>query len=49
MLNEYVRASEKLGLVVKASYIIAPIAHKEIDNGRKRNRKRKRGNKRKRD
>ena len=40
MLNEYDRESSRLGLVVKASYIVAPIAHKAY--GKKR-RKRQRG------
>lgn len=40
MLNEYDRESSRLGLVVKASCIVAPIAHKAY--GKKR-RKRQRG------
>ncbi len=40
MLNEYDRKSAELGLVVKASAIVAPIAHKV--NGKKK-RKRQRG------
>ncbi len=41
MLNEYDRISSELGLVVKASYIVAPIAHKVY--GKKKRRKRQRG------
>ena len=40
-LNEYDRLSSELGLVMKASAIVAPIAH--LDYGKKRRRKRQRG------
>lgn len=42
MLNEYDRISSELGLVVKASYIVAPIAHRVYGKKHKK-RKRQRG------
>lgn len=40
-LNEYDRLSSELGLTVKTSAIVAPIAH--LSNGKKHKRKRQRG------
>lgn len=40
-LNEYDRLSSEIGLTVKASAIVAPIAH--LGNGKKHKRKRQRG------
>ena len=46
--NEYDRLSSELGLLVKASYIVAPIAHKTYGK-QKRKRQRGAGHKRKKD
>ena len=45
-LNAYERMSAEAGFVVKASAIVAPIAHKTDGKGKKR-RKRQRGHRRK--
>ena len=45
-LNEYERMSAEAGFVVKASAIVAPIAHK-TDGKWKKRRKRQRGHRRK--
>ena len=46
-LNEYERMSAAAGFVVKASVIVAPIAHRT--DGKKKRRKRQRGHRRKAD
>lgn len=44
-LNEFIRVSEQYGLVVKASMIVAPIAHLAKHGKKKRRRQRGRGRK----
>ena len=49
-LNEYIRISDAEGLVIKASMVVAPIAHLVNDNGeRKKKRRRQRSRKRPKD
>ena len=44
-LNEFMSVSERYGLVVKASMVVAPIAHLEHHGKKKRRRQRGRGRK----